>query len=496
VVRANQAMLEAFPDREVLGAHCYELFHGTDSPIATCPSVETLRSGKPTSIELKPEAPDGRWLAIEAYPITDENGEVHQVVHTVRDVTERKRAEQALRESEERYRALFAAAVDGILIADIETRRFIHANRAICEMLGYTEQELLRLTVSDIHPNDSLERVIGEFEAQARGEKALAADMPCLRKDGVVVYADINTATATIDGRKCNVGFFRDITERKRMERELGQGQKLQAVGQLAAGIAHEINTPTQYVGDNLRFLQDSFSDLTKLMEKCDNLRRAHENGEATSELVAELHAAAKEVDLDYIKEETPNALKESLAGVERVTKIVRAMKEFSHPGSAEKAQADINKAIESTVTVARNEWKYVADMEMDFDPELPPVPCILGDFNQVILNMIVNAAHAIADVTGDGSNGKGKIKISTRRDGDWADIRVSDTGSGIPKEAQSRVFDPFFTTKEVGKGTGQGLAIAHDVIVEKHRGSLTFETEEGKGTTFIVRLPLEVSIS
>ena len=171
-------------------------------------------------------------------------------------------------------------------------------------------------------------------------------------------------------------------------------------------------------------------------------------------------------------------------------------MKEFSHPGSAEKAQADINKAIESTVTVARNEWKYVADVEMDFDPELPSVPCILGDFNQVILNMIVNAAHAIAGVIGDGSDGKGKIKISTRRDGDSADIRVSDTGTGIPKEAQSRVFDPFFTTKEVGKGTGQGLAIAHDVIVEKHGGSLTFETEEGKGTTFIVRLPFEASAS
>jgi PAS domain S-box-containing protein len=505
IVSLNKAAedLTGWREEEALGLPLSKAFHIVDEITRDrCedPVQKVLKTGNTVGLSNHTVliSRDGteRFLGDSAAPIRDRDGNIVGAVLVFRDVTERKRAEQAIRESEERYRALFEGAVDGILIADVETKRFVHANSAMCEMLGYTEEELTKLTVSDIHPKDALERVIAEFEAQARGEKLLATDIPCLRKDGTVVYADINTAMTTIGARECNVGLFRDITKRRRMERELSQGQKLQAVGQLAAGIAHEINTPTQYVGDNLRFLQDSFSDLTKVMDKCDNLRRAHEKGEATSELVAELDAAAKEVDLDYIKEEIPNAFKESLAGVERVTKIVRAMKEFSHPGSAEKAQADINKAIESTVTVARNEWKYVADVEMDFDPELPPVPCILGDFNQVILNMIVNAAHAIAGVIGDGSDGKGKIKISTRRDGDSADIRVSDTGTGIPKEAQSRVFDPFFTTKQVGKGTGQGLAIAHDVIVEKHGGSLTFETEEGKGTTFIVRLPFEASAS
>jgi signal transduction histidine kinase len=167
-------------------------------------------------------------------------------------------------------------------------------------------------------------------------------------------------------------------------------------------------------------------------------------------------------------------------------------MKEFSHPGGREKTAVDINRAIENTVTVARNEWKYVAEMRTEFDEGLPPVPCLPGEFNQVILNMIINATHAIADIVGDGSNGKGQITVSTRSVDGWAEVRISDTGGGIPEEVRDRIFDPFFTTKEVGRGTGQGLTIARSVIVDKHGGTISFETETGKGTTFIVRLPLE----
>ncbi len=181
-----------------------------------------------------------------------------------------------------------------------------------------------------------------------------------------------------------------------------------------------------------------------------------------------------------------------ALDGVDRVTSIVRAMKEFAHPGTEEKTAIDINNAIESTITIARNEWKYVAEMKTDFDPDLELVLCLAGEFNQAILNMIVNAAHAIADVVNEGSEEKGVITISTSMDGDWAEIRVNDTGSGIPEEIRSRIFDPFFTTKEVGEGSGQGLAIAHNVIVEKHGGTITCETEVGKGTTFIIRLPCD----
>jgi signal transduction histidine kinase len=150
-----------------------------------------------------------------------------------------------------------------------------------------------------------------------------------------------------------------------------------------------------------------------------------------------------------------------------------------------------LNKVVENVITVARNEWKYVADVITDLDSTLPPVRCRLGEINQVILNLIINAVHATRDVVGEG-NDKGTIKVSTVSDGSWAEIRVSDSGTGIPKKVRSRIFDPFFTTKEVGRGTGQGLAISYSLIVNNHGGTLGFETEEGKGTTMIVRLPLK----
>lgn len=269
---------------------------------------------------------------------------------------------------------------------------------------------------------------------------------------------------------------------------------KLESIGRLAAGIAHEINTPTQYVGDNTRFLKDSFEELIGLNENYQRLVTAAKNEPGTAELAAELASAIKQVDIEYLSSEVPEAIRQSLEGIERVTKIVSAMREFSHPESREKAASNINKAIESTITVARNEWKYVAEMVTDFDPDLPLVNCMLGEFNQVILNMIINAAHAIADVVHDGSKGKGKITVSTRWVDDWAEVCISDTGAGIPNEIASRLFDPFFTTKEVGKGTGQGLAIARSVIVDKHGGTITFDSELGGGTTFTIRLPINPS--
>jgi signal transduction histidine kinase len=165
-------------------------------------------------------------------------------------------------------------------------------------------------------------------------------------------------------------------------------------------------------------------------------------------------------------------------------------MKEFSHP-AREKTATDLNRAIQSTITVASNEWKYVADIEMDLDTNLPPVHCSPAEFNQVVLNIVVNAAHAIGDVVGDGGKGKGKIRVRTRADGEWAVIEISDTGAGMPPHVQQRIFEPFFTTKEVGKGTGQGLAIAHNVIVDKHGGIIKVASAPAKGTTFTIRLPI-----
>jgi signal transduction histidine kinase len=203
-----------------------------------------------------------------------------------------------------------------------------------------------------------------------------------------------------------------------------------------------------------------------------------------------------EQLDVEYLMEEVPKAIQQSLDGIERVAGIVQAMKEFSHPGTEEKTAIDLNRAIQSTITVARNEWKYVAEVVTEFDSCLPMARCLPGEFNQVILNLIINAAQAIAETAQEGDAARGTITISTRRDGEWAEIRIGDTGTGIPEAIRSRVFDPFFTTKEVGKGTGQGLAIAHSIVVDKHQGTITFDTETGKGTTFIIRLPLHPEYS
>ncbi len=272
----------------------------------------------------------------------------------------------------------------------------------------------------------------------------------------------------------------RDVAEKLELESQLARAQKLEAIGQLAAGIAHEINTPVQYVGDNIRFVRDAFAEMDTLLGQLQGL------AVSTPALAGALAGA----DLGFLREEVPRALDQSADGCQRIATIVKAMKEFSHPGQ-EKAPVDLNRAIQSTITVASNEWKYVAEVRTEFDAALPAVTCLPGEFNQVILNMLVNAAHAIGDVVGAGAGGKGTITVSTRAVGEFAEIRISDTGGGITPEIRAKIFDPFFTTKAVGRGTGQGLAIAHDVIVNKHGGSIALESEPGKGATFIIRIPL-----
>ena len=295
-----------------------------------------------------------------------------------------------------------------------------------------------------------------------------------------------------LDGRTSSiVSILRDLTERKREEAQRHQGQKMESIGQLAAGVAHEINTPIQFIGDNLRFLSDSFTDLGTVLDAHAQLLAAVRSGTTPAELITATDSAVKRADVEYLTDEIPKAITQSLEGVTRVAEIVRAMKEFSHPDQGEKKPTDLNKAILTTLTVARNEYKYVADLVTDFAADLPAVPCIVGEFNQVVLNLVVNAAHAISDVIAK-SGGKGVLTITTQLAGAHIEVRIRDTGTGIPVAARVKIFDPFFTTKAVGKGTGQGLYIAHSVIAKKHGGTLTFETEIGQGTTFCIRLPLE----
>ncbi len=311
-------------------------------------------------------------------------------------------------------------------------------------------------------------------------------------QNGKEVFLKLTVSPICDDRGVTYVFMGEDISDRLALEHDLVQAQKLESIGHLAAGIAHEINTPTQFVGDNVRFLSDSFRDLAAVLDRHRALLLSAKSGTFIPDLIEACEAEAQRVDLDYLTEEVPKAIAQTSEGITRIATIVRAMKEFAHPGSDEKACVDLNRAIESTVTVARNEWKYIADLTTDLAPDLPLVPCLLGQFNQVILNMIVNATHAIADVV-KGTGGKGTISITTRSVDGWAEVRITDSGTGIPEEIRRKIFDPFFTTKEVGKGTGQGLAIAHSVIVDKHRGTITLESAVGQGATFIVRLPFDL---
>ncbi|MDJ0498701.1 MAG: ATP-binding protein [Acidimicrobiia bacterium] len=280
------------------------------------------------------------------------------------------------------------------------------------------------------------------------------------------------------------------LDELSAAQTELVNAQKLEAIGGLAAGIAHEINTPIQYVSDNTRFVEESLGDLLAVATAAADLADAVRDVSEVAGLVTAYNEVAGEADVEFLSEEVPGAIADSLEGIEQVASIVKALKSFAHPGSDEKLAEDLNELITTTCAVARNEWKYVAEMDLSgLDPELPKVPLLAGPLKQVLLNMIVNAAQAIEDTVENGD--KGTISISTRTEGDSAIIEISDTGCGIPADVQNRILEPFFTTKEVGRGSGQGLAIAQSIVVDKHGGKLSFDSAPGAGTTFRIELPL-----
>ncbi len=280
--------------------------------------------------------------------------------------------------------------------------------------------------------------------------------------------------------------------EKEKMQAQMLHTQKLESVGQLAAGIAHEINTPAQFLGTNMEFLDDSFQDVVSLIHEYQTLIKAVKNGQVRPELLKKMEQSVEELDWEYLAEEFPLTIKQSRDGVQRISKIVKAMKEFSHPGSKEKTPVNINDILNTTLIVASNEWKYVAEIERDLAPDLPSVTCLADEMGQVFLNILVNAAHAIADSLGENPDGtKGVISISSMRDEEWIEVCIKDNGRGMAATVQEHIFDPFFTTKEVGKGTGQGLAIAYSVVTDKHQGTLSCESEEGMGTSFSIRLPL-----
>lgn len=375
--------------------------------------------------------------------------------------------------------SVYRAMPSALVVVD-ENGSITHSNDAADRLVG--AESLTGTRLADLfHESDAL--------TEEQHSAILAGSTPqserSLRGPGDEEVPVLFHPSVTADEESRSIiCVFVDLRERRELEMQLRHAQKLESVGQLAAGVAHEINTPIQFVGDSLQFLEEAFSDVVTYLgvvaQAVSGLDEAAQEG---------LRDAEEEADLDFVREEVPKAVQRAVEGVDRVATIVKAMKGFSHPDSNEPAAADLNQAIEQTLVVANSEYKYVADVEMDLG-ELPPVVCRLGDVNQVLLNLIVNAAHAIEAARED-PNQRGKIILRTRTEGDSAVVEVTDDGTGIPPHVVEKIFDPFFTTKEVGKGTGQGLAIARNIIVDRHGGALDVETRPGDGSTFIIRLPV-----
>ncbi len=337
-------------------------------------------------------------------------------------------------------------------------------------------------------PRDTNQEIRKHFDECEDGSFEFAA--PLLQRNGSRTEVRWTGTCEKVSGAKILRGLMLDVTELRRLGRELAAAQKLESVGRLAAGVAHEINTPVQFVSDNVEFVRTSMTDVAAVIRAYRDLKDAAKSSGDVATTLQLAEDAEQSADLDYILSNAPQALESSVEGLRRIATIVRSMKEFAHPDQAQMTLADLNQAIRSTLVIAHNEYKYIADLSTELG-ELPRVPCYLGEINQVILNLLVNAAHAISDVVKD-SGSLGKLMVRTRLDGDMVEISVGDSGTGIPEAARDHIFDPFFTTKEVGRGTGQGLAIAHSVIVKKHGGTLRFETECGVGTTFFIRLPIQ----
>lgn len=410
-----------------------------------------------------------------------------------RQIRKRKKAKRTVKEAHREIEHLISS-LPTILIGLTRKNEIIHWNAVAERVFDISATDAMGLTLDKCGVEWDWDKISdGISKSQRAGSSMRVDNIRYHKADGEERYLGLTlTPFNGVDNSILGLTIIgADITDRIKFEAQLNQSQKMEAIGQLAAGIAHEINTPTQFVGDNTRFLQDAFNDFIEACNLYKESIKAAKSGALKEELISSFEKRFKDLDIDYLEEEVPLAIGQTLKGVDRITHIVQAMKIFAHPGGIDKESIDINKEIDKTITITRNEWKYVAELKTDFDETLPSVSCHRAEFNQVILNLIVNAAHAIADVNGENSTEKGTIKISSRLDGNWAEIRISDTGTGIPKEIQHRIFDLFFTTKGPGRGTGQGLAIAHSVIVEKHKGDLELETETGKGTTFVIRLPI-----
>lgn len=440
------------------------------------------------------------WLSLNASPIFDQQGGLVKIEGIAENITKRKEAEGKLaryhEELEETVRLRTAEVLEnqaflqevlegiqaGVIVIHHETKAVLECNSIAEHLFGYDKKILSA-------PGGPLKSDCLLFADL--GEKSLNREFMVEPKDGMAVPVLRNVLPVIFKGTLGYAIILFDISERKALERQVNMAQKLQSIGQLAAGIAHEINTPIQYIGSNINFLAESFEQLLDIHKCYSQLMDQARAGDDISAAIEEVSRRVDELDIDFLQDEVPHAVKESLSGVEQVASIVKAMKQFAHPEQDSLVSIDINKALQQIAAISKNEWKYVAELVMDLDSSNPVIAGYPGPLNQVFLNIIINAAHAIREQIGE-SGSKGHITIRTAVSAHSAVITITDTGCGIPSENIQKIFDPFFTTKPVGKGTGQGLGIAYSILTEKHKGTIEVESKVGLGTTFTIRLPLQ----
>ena len=484
--------------KETVGRSCHEISHGFSKPChrhgEDCKLPEVFKTGEPQQYLREHLAANGTKIFVDVNisPLKNDQNRVTHVIESAQYVTEPKRMEKEHLQSEEPYQLLVNYAGDSIFI--VQDQRLKFSNPKTHEITGYPAEELAKTPLIDlIHPKDR-DMVSQGYKTRLNGEKySDALTFRIITKTGREVWTQLNTTPITWEGKPATLNVLRDISqlkqeeeEKKRMEAQLLHSEKMASIGQLAAGVAHEINNPTGFVSSNLKTLSDYIRDIRDLSEEyrqlVSKLKQHADNGGllAVSEQVNRITDMEEEVDLDFVLKDVLELIEESREGTERIKKIVLDLKDFAHPGEDKPSLADVNHNMDSTVNVVWNELKYKANVIKDYG-DLPRIQCYPQLLNQVFMNLLINAAHSIKE--------RGEIKIQTRAKNGNVEIKISDTGSGIPKENLSKIFDPFFTTKEIGKGTGLGLNVAYNII-RKHQGRIDVKSDVEKGTTFIIRIP------
>ncbi len=402
------------------------------------------------------------------------------------DVTSKLQAESVHR----LHSTVLEQTTEAVVVSD-KKGRFRYVNKAFTSLSGYSLSEIIGRPVSLLKTGTYQKSFYVDLTKTLKSGNVWSGSMAYRHKNHSLFETDTSISPIRNDSGEiiCYVSLWRDVSHERILQRQLLQAQKLEAVGQLAAGIAHELNTPIQYIQNNMSFIQDSFTLIHPLINRLQQLR-ARPVSISDSTWQAQLAKEIVAADLDFIYKEIPKSIIESMQGIGHVVRIVSAMKELSHPGQIDKLPTDFNRLIDNATIVTRNEWKYVATLTTDLDPDLPPVVCDSGTWGQILLNLIVNSAQAI-EATHRADGALGNIHIMTRTQGQTLILTIRDDGIGIADKHLDRIFEPFFTTKEVGKGTGQGLSIVYDLVVNKHQGQITCDSTAGQGCSFTLKVPL-----